>query len=353
MESLPNELQVLILSSLSKKDKLKCRLVSKNWHDLVNTSTLLKETWFYVTNGNDTSFIPNAVRDHSMTAVTRLVLYDTKLLNVMEMDQGLKDFLSRLTDLSVQKSKVRPRAMEAVLKQCANLEVLNLTEIKSLFTCQTFLQDEQDRKELTITLKNVTQLNISCNRDLSDDSFKKLTSCLVNLRSLDLSNIYMKSHTGTYIPLFKRPDLPHLILSFQSVCEFMASRSGKIKCLRLCSNNLNDDDICALGRIENLDLQTLQLSYYPKSSKSLVDLIIGQQFKKLSLSSSHRERKKFDVVRLTNSADIIKVISVIEHCMLWYMQLMQYISSFQIQYNFNQREHGILQNLYAFFTFSK
>ena len=289
VNKLPSEIHLLILSYLPPRDILNCGLVNKNFHELINTKSVLRETWFHMGKSvDDPLFIPkpsfltinHPIFNHYMTSITQLSMYNIYLRGSLVRDESIAEFFNKLTALSVQKCHIRACLLEKLLQNCSNLKSLQLSELQYSFQSQTFLQDSKDRKLVRIALKNVNEINLSDNHYLSDEVFKRIMSCLKGLRSLDLSGNYLKTKSCSYNFFPMKP-----VLSFKTICDFLASSHGKIKCLKLKFNNLNDKDILSLPRTP---LKELHIGFISNSSKSLFKLINSLKCTKLAFLNACR-----------------------------------------------------------------
>ena len=193
--------------------------------------------------------------------------------------KDINKLYSKLTMLEFKNCKILNSDLLSILKLCSKLESLTMQKICSI---GQFVMNHQDMEQLKISLSNVRVLDLSCNDDLTNNKFVKLTECMPNLESLDVRNSLLVSSAFDDA------------LTSDCVRWFLTNRGEKIKSLKISGFGIHDSFIERLMNEANLNLQELSISSvctveqrmiqkFVKTQRELTSLELNQDFKVLKL----------------------------------------------------------------------
>ena len=125
------------------------------------------------------------------------------------------------------------------------------------------LEDKNDIKELSETLKNVYELNLEYNYFLNDALFNRLVAICPNLESLNLMGCQMTFHYGLYRKFYHDfntlPYASRSTLTFINALNYFGQQAYKLKHLDFSYTSINPSALTILTGLQNLRLESLIL----------------------------------------------------------------------------------------------
>lgn len=189
------------------------------------------------------------------------------------------------------------KVLTDLLANCFNLEVLVLHDCRELFMSGRLLEDPNDRKRLSKSLRKVKNLSLSCNRYLSDALFNRLMLVLPNLNCISLEDTQISYHLGLvrkYYPdsiTAVNPDYAsETVLTFHIIYKFLAQRAHMIRSINLSRTLVDSSAVSMISQLNNLELEELQLVSCKQLTNAAVLALADHQKSLTILNLSHCPR---------------------------------------------------------------
>ena len=316
--NLPPELLSNIFSRLRLSDVKICRMVCRSWG--YSASRQMAEMSYFDFRGQDDNpeSLPSCASQKiiaspmSLEAIKSLVI--RKICIAFSNDSiasrwGLGPLMKQLVSLKLYKCKVTEEDFVRILTHCIEgyrederdevekSDILNdkdyereqatrkLSNLKSLELIDSLqsdyssaLQEPKAHRIVSRALSNLTKLDISGNKSMTDDIFSSLTSCSPNIETLVVDKISIQYHPGIYKKYYPELNPSHVhdikgedtnsispfkspyLFTFGCVLYYVRCMAQKITNLSLQGTDLPDNLLQRLAIIGNLKLATLDIS---------------------------------------------------------------------------------------------
>ena len=316
--NLPPELLSNIFSRLCLSDVKICRMVCQSWG--YSASRQMAEMSYFDFRGQDDNSESHLsctsqkilASPLSLVAIKFLVL--RKICIAFSNDSiasrwGLGPLMKQLVSLKLYKCKVTEEDFVRILNHCiegyrederdvleksdmfndkgderehatrklSNLKTLGLIDsLQSDYS--SALQEPEAHRIISRALSNLTKLDISGNKSMTDDIFCSLTSCSPNIETLIIDKISIQYHPGIYKKYYPELNPSHVhdisvedtnsmspfkspyLFTFGCVLYYVRCMAQKIKYLSLQGTDLPDTLLQRLATIGNLKLAVLDIS---------------------------------------------------------------------------------------------
>ena len=242
---------------LNVSDRKEASLVCKTWYEASLDPILQKDIiiHFYGLSTNESA--PKLTRRKMPNLM--LDQFDNSLNAKSVMLRSCQELSKSLKSLSLKASNITESTFVEILTHCSSLTSLDLSCCNSLFLSGKLLEQHSDLITLRDTLKNVTSLNLSSIRHLSDAIFNRIVTVCVNLERLSLSSARITFNTDAYLPRGRTRCASSSLLTFRNILDFIRSQSSKLIALDFSRNPIHDDAMEELVSVDGLFLQELVL----------------------------------------------------------------------------------------------
>ena len=144
------------------------------------------------------------------------------------------------------------------MARCVTLKSIDISFCNSLFMSGQLLAKEEDQQKLRESMSNITELNISSIRYLSDVTFNRLIYVCPNLEKLHLGGNQITFHSDSYYG--KGFKTSSSVLTFKSILDCIEQRKSKIKTLTFSRTAIDDTALASLAKIPQLNIQGIYLA---------------------------------------------------------------------------------------------
>nr|XP_012148962.1 PREDICTED: F-box/LRR-repeat protein 4 isoform X2 [Megachile rotundata]XP_012148963.1 PREDICTED: F-box/LRR-repeat protein 4 isoform X2 [Megachile rotundata] len=154
------------------------------------------------------------------------------------------------------------KALVEIFKCCTSLKILRIHACRECLMSGRLLEDENDVKELSETFKNLQELSLGYNRELSDALFNRLVATCPNIESLSLMGCQISFHCGLYKKFYPQnmlPDASQSVLTFLNVLHYIRQQAYKLQRLSLGFTLIDGTALATLSALEGLKLESLML----------------------------------------------------------------------------------------------
>ncbi|OAD60596.1 F-box/LRR-repeat protein 14 [Eufriesea mexicana] len=170
------------------------------------------------------------------------------------------------------------KTLVEILKCCKSLKILCINACRECLMSGRLLEDENDIKELSETLKNVQELSLGDNRFLSDALFNRLVAICQNLESLSLMGCQISFHCGLYKKFYPQnitlSDASKSVLTFLNTLQYLRQQAHKLKHLNFGYTLIDGTALATLSALPDLKLESLLLrSCYQLTMEGIKGLI--------------------------------------------------------------------------------
>ncbi|XP_053643192.1 F-box/LRR-repeat protein 2 isoform X2 [Cherax quadricarinatus] len=187
---------------------------------------------------------------------------------------------SEVRSLSLHSTGMSQADFVGLLASCTDLRVLNINGSRSLFREGTLLNNPEDVKVLSASLKNVTQLHLACSRYLTDSLFSRIISVVGPLRKLSLAGCQITFHEAIYkrfYPEDGRISVSDHVLTFKHILKFIEEKSSTLKEISLGRTIADSESLYNLSMVPGLQLESVHLMSCDQVSKSGIQLLCENQ----------------------------------------------------------------------------
>lgn len=249
-----------IMRFLSLSDRKEAALVCRTWYEASLDPILQKDIiiHFYASSA---AFSSSSIPSLSRRRLPHLVLnhFDSSLDAKSVMVKSCEHLAANLKSLSLKGSNVTERTFMEFLSQCKNLQSLDLSCCNSLFMSGQILERNSDIQVLRAALTNVTEVNLSSIRFLSDAMFNRLMTVCENVEKLSLASVQITFHSpGVYYPKGETKCANGSVLTFKNILDFLVTQQC-LKSLNFTRTQIEDEHLEEIVSIPELHLQELIL----------------------------------------------------------------------------------------------
>ena len=289
-----------------------------------------KLSFIFVGNSFFGEGFPIVATSISLSSITGLWLKNVDLTAKGHRDlvENASALLSRLTSLTLLSCKMEDNGLVSLLKQCSNLECLELDVLEEWDRYLLLVKDE-DVQELMSAMANVKKFELSYRRfAICQEEFNSFVHCLPNINSLAVMNWQSNNMD------LEDGDEENVLL-YPTVIKFVSDRAEKIKSLEILLPSFGDlDEFAELANVPGLSLEELKIFVTGNQCKSLERFLISQKnLKKIDFKSfpwgSHP---------IPNDCSIFKAMANIRHLTISCLQYLEGTSTKGLSY-LNQLEH--------------
>ncbi|XP_031847821.1 uncharacterized protein LOC116433650 isoform X2 [Nomia melanderi] len=259
---LPIDMIIHILSYLPTSDRMSARLVNHSWREASLAMKFVdREALVLGRPRADNLCQVMEILQHSTRPFYHFIFREVELkINMPIWDQygpHMKSLVLFGCDLS-------EKTLVEILKCCSSLKVLRISACRECLMSGKLLEDENDIKELSETLKNLHELNLDYNRFLSDALFNRLISICSNLESLNLMGCQISFHSGLYKKFYPQnsktlPEASNSVLTFLNTLQYLKHQAYRLKHLNFGYTLIDGTALATLSSIEDLKLESLML----------------------------------------------------------------------------------------------
>ncbi|XP_071529960.1 uncharacterized protein [Panulirus ornatus] len=282
---LPFETLVNLISYLGVSDLLAASCVSRLWREAA-TILLAEKVTIMIT-------------DDAAPAVkifqTSTVPYRNWVFK--EVDIRLQGYFAELwrkvsgnvKSLKLLNADLSQMDFVCLLQQCSSLEDLTLSGFAHLLMAGTLLNNPEDVKLLSASLKNVTHLHLACSRHLTDSLFSRIMSVVGPLRKLSLAGCQITFHEAIrkrFYPADGRVIVSDHVLTFAHILRYVEEMSSTLKDISLGRTIIDSEALYKLSIIPGLQLESVHLMSCDQLSKSGIQLLCENQKSILDLDLS-------------------------------------------------------------------
>ncbi|KOC70602.1 F-box/LRR-repeat protein 4 [Habropoda laboriosa] len=258
---LPIDVIIHILSYLSTSDRMSAGLVNRTWREASLAMKFLDQEALVL--GRPRADNLNQVikiLQHSIRPFYHFVFREVELKRNMPIwDQygpHMKSLILLCCDLS-------EKTLVEVFKCCKSLKVLHIHGCRECLMSGRLLEDENDKKELSETFKNLQELSLGCNRFLSDALFNRLVSICPSLESLSLMGCQISFHYGLYKKFYPQnltlTEASNSVFTFLNTLHYLRQQAYKLKHLNFGYTLIDGTALATLSALEDLKLESLML----------------------------------------------------------------------------------------------
>lgn len=189
--------------------------------------------------------------------------------------------LDNIKELHFLSGLLRKEEFVNVVKYTKNLQILKI-EANNMFKNWTINKFAYERR---VVFQNCTHISLARNNFLSVDIFEYVTQTSPNLAELDLSSCFQTMN----------PPERNKLLDY--VLSYLRSNAQRIKSLNFANTVTDDFFLDNLGRIDNLDLRRLHLTFMGSTKNPNYGLPV--------LIKSQSNLEYFDLTASPNLNDIV------------------------------------------------
>ena len=249
-----------IMRFLSLSDRKEAALVCRGWYEASLDPILQKDIkiHFYASSAALSS---RTIPSLSRRRLPHLVLndFDTSLDAKSVVMKSCEHLAGNLKSLSLKGSNITERTFVEFLSKCKNLRSLDLSSCNSLFMSGQILERNSDIQVLKEVLQNVTEVNLSSVRFLSDAIFNRLMTVCENVEKLSLASVQITFHSpGVYYPPGETKCANGSILTFRNILDFLVTQQC-LTSLSVTRTQIEDEHLQEIVSIPELHLQELVL----------------------------------------------------------------------------------------------
>ena len=263
-ECLPSEVLSKIFAYLCFSDKLQCNLVCRSWRWAYLNPSLHERSQLVYDDQDDLlrrGLIENGLLESDIIEGVRSLKLRHLSVSLFSL-RPLTDWtrlLSKLKCLVLEEAAVvNETELVLLLKQCVSLNSFSLNCAREVFISGGFLSNEEDQKDITESLQNVHQLDLSFNSPyLTDRLFNRIVKCLPNVRKFSIAHTKILSHSGIYkkyypesVKDFNSPS----VLTWRNILRFLTERQELITHVNFFNSGLSSDGFQELGNLNHLKL---------------------------------------------------------------------------------------------------
>ncbi|KAK3085311.1 hypothetical protein FSP39_001349 [Pinctada imbricata] len=276
---------------LNVSDRKEASLVCRTWYEASLDPILQRDIVIHFHGLSTHDQAPKLTR----RKMPHLMLdqFDNSLNAKSVVLRSCKELSENLKSLSLKGSNITESTFVEILSHCTSLTSLDLSCCNSLFLSGKLLEMNSDMQTLKVSLKNVTSLNLSSIRHLSDSVFNRIVTVCTNLEKMSLSSSHITFHTEAYLPRGKTRCASSSLLTFRNILDFIRLQSSKLISLDFSRNPLDDDALEALVSCDDLFLEELILY----NCKEIEDVSI------IALAHKQKSLKILDIRECVNLTD--------------------------------------------------
>ena len=163
------------------------------------------------------------------------------------------------------------------MARCVTMKSIDISFCNSLFMSGQLLAKAEDQQKVRQSLSNVTELNISSIRYLSDVTLNRLFYVCPNLVKLHLSGNQISFHSDSYYG--KGTKASGSVLTFKSILDCIEQRQNNIRVLSLSRTTIDDSALTSLAKIPQLRLEGIYLTCCREISSAGIAALVKAQNK--------------------------------------------------------------------------
>ena len=245
---------------LSLSDRKEAALVCRSWYEASLDPILQKDIkiHFYASSAALSS---KTIPSLSRRRLPHLVLnnFDTSLDAKSVVVKSCEHLATNLKSLSLKGSNITDYTFVEFLSKCKNLQSLDLSGCNSLFMSGQILERNSDIQVLKEALRNVTEVNLSSIRFLSDAIFNRLVTVCENVEKLSLASVQITFHSpGVYYPRGETKCANGSVLTFANILDFCVTQQC-LTSLNFTRTQIEDEHLQQIVSIPEMHLQELVL----------------------------------------------------------------------------------------------
>ncbi|KAL8605179.1 hypothetical protein ACOMHN_031120 [Nucella lapillus] len=254
---LPTEVVVHILTFLGVSDRKEAALVCRRWYEAY-LHPQLQRNIIVNFSYDKTEEILHSVQHRRLTHLA-LAHFDNSTTTKNALLRTCELRSDDLRSLSLKDSNITEGTLVQLLSRCPQLTSLDLSGCNSLFMPGTLLSNQQHVAELGDAMKNVTELNLSSLRYLSDACFSRLVASLPMLRKLILASTQITFNGHAYYSSETTVFRNSAVFTFQCLQNYLQKNVSHVKALNLSRTSISNQHLAQLSRVEDLELEELVL----------------------------------------------------------------------------------------------
>ena len=243
---------------LSLSDRKEAALVCRAWYEASLDPILQRDVivHFYTLSASHTS---KAIPSLSKRRLPHLILneFDTSLDAKSVVLKSSDHLASDLKSLSLRGSNITESIFVEFLSHCKSLQSLDLSCCNSLFMSGNLLEKNSDLQKVRDALANVTEVNLSSIRHLSDVTFNRVVTVCVNVEKLAIASTPLTFRSDMYYPRHSNV-ANSSVFSFRNFLNFISFQSC-LTSLNLSRTQIGDENIEEIASIPDLSLHELYL----------------------------------------------------------------------------------------------
>ncbi|CAK9802363.1 Leucine-rich repeat-containing protein 29 [Anthophora quadrimaculata] len=281
---LPIDVIIHILSYLSTSDRMSARLVNRTWCEASLAMKFVDQEALVLgrPRADNLNQVINVLQQ-SIRPFYHFVFREVELKRNMPIWDQYGPCMKSLVLLCCDCSE---KTLVEVFKCCKSLKVLRINACRECLMSGRLLEDENDKKELSETFKNLQGLSLGYNRYLSDALFNRLVSICPNLESLSLMGCQISFHCGLYTKFYPQnmilPEASNSVFTFLNTLHYLKQQAHKLKHLNFGYTFINGTALTTLSALEDLKLESLMLQgCYPLTTEGIKGLTQHQIYLKV------------------------------------------------------------------------
>ncbi|KAK7114031.1 F-box/LRR-repeat protein 16-like [Littorina saxatilis] len=254
---LPIEVVTHVMSFLGVSDRKEAALVCRAWYEASLDPLLQRNILVNFAYDKTEEILQSFCRRH----LTHLVLshFDNSSVTKKAILRTCELGSEYLQSLSLKDSNITEGTLVELLSRCPQLTSLDLSGCNSLFMAGTLLNNQTQVKELEKAMKNVTEVNLSSLRYLSDCSFNRVVAIFPKLQKIVLASTQITFNGHAYYARNTTVYDNSAVFTYSCLERYIENNVARIKGLNFSRTTINNQHLARLSGITDLRLEELVL----------------------------------------------------------------------------------------------
>ncbi|XP_064641639.1 F-box/LRR-repeat protein fbxl-1-like [Lineus longissimus] len=302
--NLPVEVVTHIMKYLGVSDRKEASLVNRTWYEASLDPILQRDL---VVTFSSSRKCDDPITDFGRRRNPNVILdqLDGSSRSKELLLKSCQHMGPNLQMVSFRGSDITENIFFSFLIHCNSLIKLDLSCCNALFMSGKLLEKEMDRSKLKHVLKHLKELNLSSIRQISDETFNRITSVAPGLEVLSLELCTLWFQSTAYLSRGRgasRNSGSSNILSFDNLVNYLKQQCPTFKSINLSRTAINDESLEVLAEIPGLYLKELHLD----TCKELTDK---------GLACALRKQTKLEVVDCRSCSEVGNgtIMAITEH----------------------------------------
>ncbi|XP_076449765.1 uncharacterized protein LOC143286080 [Babylonia areolata] len=254
---LPTEVVAHILSFLGLSDRKEAALVCHAWYE----ATLHPQLQRNIIVNFSYEKTDEILQSFQHRRLTHLALshFDNSSVTKNAILRTCELRSDDLRSLSLKDSNITELTLVELLSRCPQLTSIDLSGCNSLFMPGTLFSNQEHINKLREAMKNVTELNLSSLRYLSDSCFNRLAGLFPSMEKLILASSQITFNGHAYYSSNASAFDNSAVFTFQCLEHYLQNNVSHIKALNLSRTSISNLHLGQLSCIKDLHLEELIL----------------------------------------------------------------------------------------------